>query len=78
MTTTTMPRPDAAMRARLAACVMDERTMRVQQGGDADREGYRGSTREDSGMSYGGRPRNAKPRRRKPVSRFDAQYTWRG
>jgi hypothetical protein len=73
-----MDKPDAAMKARLAACVIDERTRRVAQGGDKDREGARGSTSEDSGMSSPGRPRKPKGRRREPVSRFDAHYTWRG
>jgi hypothetical protein len=73
-----MPRPSKAERAELAKYVLDERTRRVKPGGDPDREGDRGSSSEDSGMSYGGRPRNPKKRRRTPVSVHDAHYTWKG
>jgi len=73
-----MPRPSKAERAELAKYVLDERTRRAKQGGDADREGDRGSSCEDSGMSYGGRPRQPKRRRRAPQSRYDSYNTWKG
>jgi hypothetical protein len=69
-----MPRPSKAERAELAKYVLDERTARTRHGDP----GARGSSSEDSGMSYGGRPRNPKKRRRTPVSVHDAHYTWRG
>ena len=74
---TGMPRPSKAERAELAKYVLDERTARNKQR-DPDQEGSRGSTCEDSGMSYGGRPRQPKKRRRQPQSRYDSYHTWRG
>jgi len=71
-----MPRPSKAERAELAKYVLDERTARQKR--DPDREGARGSTCEDSGMSYGGRPRQPRRRRRAPQSRFDSYNTWKG
>jgi len=73
-----MPRPSREERAQLAQYVLDERTRRAKQGGDPDREGGRGSSCENTGMSYGGRPRGPKKRRRTPQSRFDSYNTWKG
>jgi len=75
---TGMPRPSKAERAELAKYVLDERTRRSKPGGDPDREGDRGSSCENTGMSYGGRPRGPKKRKRQPQSRFDSYNTWRG
>jgi hypothetical protein len=65
---------DAALLKQLAACVLDERTARTRKGDPGDR----GSTSEDSGLSYGGRPRNPKRRKRPAQTRFDSYHTWKG
>ena len=75
---TRMAKPSPEVAARLAGTVLDERTRRVQQGGNSDQEGSRGSTSEDSGMSYGGRARQPKKKRSKAPTRFQSYYPWRG
>jgi len=74
---TRMPPPSKEERAKLAQYVLDERTARNKKR-DPDKEGSRGSTCEDSGMSYGGRPRQPKKRRRPAQSRYDSYHTWKG
>ena len=59
------------------AVTMDERTARLPEHKRPD-AGSRGSTCENSGMSYGGRPRNPKKRKRTPQSHYDSFNTWKG
>lgn len=62
-------RPTPEMQARLDATVITGRKSGLAVRPDCS---------EDSGLSYCGRPRNPKPRRRANLSMYDAQNTWAG